>query len=39
MKKESEGKVDFAVGTGRCGTKFLSVVIGMEPGVSSIDTE
>jgi len=30
------GKVGFAVGTGRCGTKFLARVISQEPGVSSV---
>lgn len=29
-------QVGFAVGTGRCGTKFLSRVLSMEPGVSSV---
>jgi hypothetical protein len=29
------GRVGFAVGTGRCGTKFMAQVIGMEPRVAS----
>jgi len=30
------GKVGFAVGTGRCGTKFLARILEKEPGVSSV---
>ncbi len=31
-----KGRVGFAIGTGRCGTKFLSSVIAREPDVSSV---
>ena len=30
------GRVGFAVGTGRCGTKFIAQVIGLEPAVSAV---
>lgn len=30
-----DGRVSFAVGTGRCGTEFLSRVVAAEPGVAS----
>lgn len=30
------GKVSFAVGTGRCGTRFLARILDLEPGVSSV---
>jgi hypothetical protein len=33
--KEFEGRVGFCVGTGRCGTTFLSAVAGREPEVAS----
>ena len=32
----TEDKVAFAIGTGRCGTKFLSKVLGLESNVSSV---
>ena len=32
---ELRGRVGFAVGTGRCGTQFLSTVVASEPGVAS----
>ncbi|HJZ56926.1 MAG TPA: hypothetical protein VKE74_18295, partial [Gemmataceae bacterium] len=32
---EFEGRVGFCVGTGRCGTTFLSAVAGREPEVAS----
>ena len=31
-----KGRVGFAIGTGRCGTRFLSSVIAREPDVSSV---
>lgn len=33
---KTEGLVSFAVGTGRCGTKFLSEVISLEPEAASV---
>lgn len=30
------GRVGFAIGTGRCGTKFMAQVIGLEPDVSAV---
>lgn len=36
MGKLFEGQVGFAVGTGRCGTKFLAEVLNLESGVSSV---
>ena len=36
MKNLFEGRVGVAIGTGRCGTKFLYRVLDMEPGVSSV---
>ena len=34
--RSTEGRVSFAIGTGRCGTKFLYSVIAREPGISSV---
>lgn len=36
MNNIFDGKVSFAIGTGRCGTKFLSRVLSTEPGVSAV---
>ena len=35
QNNDIRGRIGFAIGTGRCGTKFLGRVIRMEPGVSS----
>ena len=35
MNTRANGKVAFAVGTGRCGTKFISEVIGREKSIAS----
>ena len=34
--RSTEGRGGFAIGTGRCGTKFLYSVIAREPGISSV---
>lgn len=36
MSRLFDGQVGFAVGTGRCGTKFLTQVLDLEPAVSSV---
>ncbi|MBE9078737.1 hypothetical protein IQ241_15780 [Romeria aff. gracilis LEGE 07310] len=36
MSIEIQNKVGFAIGTGRCGTKFMCRVLGLEPHVSSV---
>lgn len=36
LSKNYKKRVSFAVGTGRCGTKFLAKVVEMEPSVSSV---
>ncbi|MBW7996609.1 MAG: hypothetical protein FVQ81_08610 [Candidatus Glassbacteria bacterium] len=35
IEQAIQGKAGFAVGTGRCGTRFVSEVAGLEPGVAS----
>jgi len=36
LENDFQGKVGFAIGTGRCGTKFLAKVIELESGISSV---
>jgi hypothetical protein len=36
LVNDFQEKVGFAIGTGRCGTKFLAKVIELEPGISSV---
>jgi hypothetical protein len=36
MKEEFEGRVGFAVGTGRCGTHFIAEVFKLERSISSV---
>ncbi len=37
IMKEFNGKVGFAIGTGRCGTSFLAKALSLEPNVSTVD--
>lgn len=36
MEQDYQGRVGFAIGTGRCGTLFLARALALEPGVSSV---
>ena len=36
MTRKTNSKINFAIGTGRCGTKFLYKVLDLEPNVASV---